>query len=344
MVEMLEVVEILDDADAAIVPLAFNSNDKNKTKLVNISIAQIVVPQERAGDPVKKSFVESISKFGQLQPIRVRETEEGYELIDGWRRLQAAKALNHKTIEAVIEKREATETQDQVLGLVANFNRSENFIGSARRIWAILDSGVDEKRLAAQSGMALPKVRQLRDMRKLRPELIEAAEAGNMSSWSAGMGARLNDEQQQFLVDQLEANGKVIKDDIEEARRVGRTQAAATLPESLFDTPEFTEDDDVSTEVDQMHDLADAMVAQFRSENANLAPESDELYEKALESVSDEKGKVSRKGRYALVAARLKEAKAELIKIKAPRTEQEAEVLQSVEFMLDQLAEMQQEG
>lgn len=343
MAEMLEIVDILDDEDEKIIPLAFNASDRPKGKMVSVQVSQIVVPLERAGDPVKASFVESIGKFTQLQPIRVREADEGYELIDGWRRLSAAKLLGHKTIDAVIEKREATETQDLVLGLVANFNRSENFIGSARRIWAILDAGVDEKRLAGQAGLALAKVRQLRDMRKLRPELIEAAEAGAMSSWSAGMGARLNDEQQQFLVDQLEANGKVIKDDIEEARRVGRQQAAASLPDSLFSTPDLMEGEVELTPQHQGYS-DDDFAGNMASENALVrdenGPQSDETYEKVVESVTDANGKVSRKGRYALVSARVNAAKAEMLKVKAPRTEDEAHVLDQINDLLDRLFEM----
>lgn len=339
MAEMLEVVDILDNDEASVLP----ENSVTKHKTLNIPVAQVIVPEYAAGDPVTKDFVSSV-RTGLQYPIRVKETDEGYFLLDGWRRLQAYKEIGGKTIPALVESRETTPLQDIVLGLTANYSRSENFMGSARRIWEALDQGATEKGLVNPSiGLKLAKVRQLRDMRKLRPELIEAAENGLMSSWSAGMAARLDDEQQEFLVEQLEENGKVIKDDIEEARRVGRQQAAASLPESMFDVPDLDgddEDEDVAAEVDQMNDLSDAMVAQFASESENLAPQSDETYEKVLESVSDEKGKVSRKGRYALVSSRLNAAKGEMVKIKAPRKPEEAAILDGINDLLDQLAEL----
>lgn len=334
--EMLEIVDILDDEQAMLIP----ESNEVRHKVINIPVNQIVVPEVAGGDPVTKEFIDSIAT-GMIYPIRVRESDDGYVLLDGWRRLQAAKALSRKSIAAEVENRDLSELQGVVLGLVTNFGRSENFIGSARRVWFALDQGVTEKELAAvPGGPKLAKIRQLRDMRNLRPELIAACEAGNMSAWSAWMAGRDTVDQDE-LIAILEENGKITKADVENARRVEEGKAAASLPGSMFDVPGIEMDDEAAEYYGEERDGHPDGLASQDDENG---PQSDGEYEKVLQSVSDEKGKVSRKGRYQLVSARVKEAMREMVKIKAPRKEDEQDILERMAAILEELAEMSAEG
>ena len=68
-------------------------------------------------------LAESLRDHGLLQPVVVRPTKVGYELIAGHRRLEAAKSLGWTQIAAVVR----TETDDQayILALVENLQRED---------------------------------------------------------------------------------------------------------------------------------------------------------------------------------------------------------------------------
>jgi ParB family chromosome partitioning protein len=68
-----------------------------------------------------QELVHSVREFGVLQPIVVRETDSGYELIMGERRLRAAKAAGLETVPAIVR-----DTADEDLlrdALLENLHR-----------------------------------------------------------------------------------------------------------------------------------------------------------------------------------------------------------------------------
>jgi ParB family chromosome partitioning protein len=77
----------------------------------------------RAFDPAElKELKDSLAANGLLQPIVVRESERGYELVAGERRWRAAKELGWKRIPAVV--REVDEQTLLTLALVENLQRA----------------------------------------------------------------------------------------------------------------------------------------------------------------------------------------------------------------------------
>jgi len=67
-------------------------------------------------------LVDSIKANGVIQPIILRDSEDGYQLIAGERRWRASKIAELKTIPAIV--RNATESQMIELALVENIHRS----------------------------------------------------------------------------------------------------------------------------------------------------------------------------------------------------------------------------
>lgn len=68
-----------------------------------------------------KELVDSISKSGLMQPVIVRQIDNGYEMIDGHRRLCAFKAINRAEIPAIV--RSCADKDAQVLSIVGNLQR-----------------------------------------------------------------------------------------------------------------------------------------------------------------------------------------------------------------------------
>ena len=81
-----------------------------------------------------EALAESIEKHGQIQPIVVRPIKGGkYELVSGWRRLQAAGMLGSAEIESVVK--ECSDEEALALALEENLERrNEHPFDTARKI------------------------------------------------------------------------------------------------------------------------------------------------------------------------------------------------------------------
>ncbi len=99
------------------------------------------------------SLAQNIEQNGLLVPIIVRGVDDGYELIDGHRRLEACRLLKRTTIEAIV--READDRNAQVMSVVSNLQREDLYnVERALAFRKILDAGVfkDQKELSQAIG------------------------------------------------------------------------------------------------------------------------------------------------------------------------------------------------
>lgn len=95
-------------------------------------------PRKRFGEDKLKELMESIKEKGVIQPIVVRPTERGYELIAGERRLRAIRELGYEKIPALI--REVNDADSLELSLIENIQREElNAIEEAAAYKQLLD-------------------------------------------------------------------------------------------------------------------------------------------------------------------------------------------------------------
>ena len=70
-----------------------------------------------------ESLADSIRRHGILQPLTVRRSGEGWELVAGERRLRAAQMAGLETVPCV--EREADENDSALLALVENLQRQD---------------------------------------------------------------------------------------------------------------------------------------------------------------------------------------------------------------------------
>lgn len=80
-------------------------------------------PRKRFDEEKLEELAASLREKGVIEPVIVRATEGGYELIAGERRLQAAKRLRMSTIPAVV--RIATDREMLELSLIENLQRDD---------------------------------------------------------------------------------------------------------------------------------------------------------------------------------------------------------------------------
>ena len=119
----------------------------------------------------------SIRSHGILQPLTVRRTAAGWELVAGERRLRAAKLAGLETVPCL--EAEADDRTSALLALVENLQRKDlHYLEEAEAIAAFLhQTGMTQEAAAAQLGMSPPalanKLRLLRLSSACRALLVE---------------------------------------------------------------------------------------------------------------------------------------------------------------------------
>ena len=120
---------------------------------------------------------DSILRHGILQPLTVRQTGTGWELVAGERRLRAAQMAGLETVPCV--EREADENDSALLALVENLQRQDlHYLEEAAAIADyLLQTGVTQEEAAARLGRSpsalANKLRLLRLSPDCRRMLVE---------------------------------------------------------------------------------------------------------------------------------------------------------------------------
>ena len=99
----------------------------DNTSLQNIPLKDISPnphqPRKKWDEEELRNLVDSIKANGVIQPVILRNTPEGYQLIAGERRWRASKIAELETIPAIV--RDANESEMREIALVENIHRSD---------------------------------------------------------------------------------------------------------------------------------------------------------------------------------------------------------------------------
>ncbi|MCR5177132.1 MAG: ParB/RepB/Spo0J family partition protein [Anaerovibrio sp.] len=164
-------------------PLQNSKNDKKKVQPVSpsdedvsiqeIDISKITVnphqPRSEFDEDALKALQESIKQYGVLQPVLVRKTPKGFELIAGERRLRASKLAGQKVIPAVIK--EYNDAQMTEIALIENIQRENlNPVEEAHAYHHLLtDYGLTQDMLSKKVGRSRSHIANFLRLLKLAP-------------------------------------------------------------------------------------------------------------------------------------------------------------------------------
>lgn len=117
--------KVLGKGLAALIPE--KARKKDEIRVENLKIDSIkpskYQPREEFNKQKLNELISSIKEKGVIQPVLVRSSGEGYELITGERRLRAAKALGMDEVPALV--REVDDADALGLALIENIQREE---------------------------------------------------------------------------------------------------------------------------------------------------------------------------------------------------------------------------
>lgn len=132
-----------------------------------------------------ESLADSVGQYGVLQPVLVRRTPKGYELIAGERRLRAAQLAGLQKIPAVV--REYNDAQMTEVALIENIQRENlNPLEEAQAYQHLLsDYGLTQEMLSHKVGRSRSHIANFLRLLKLSEKVQEMLVSGSISMGQA---------------------------------------------------------------------------------------------------------------------------------------------------------------
>lgn len=173
-----------------------------------VSQIRIDAISPNAGQPRKtfdaealQELADSIKQVGMVQPIVVRQIEEGrYEIIAGERRWRAAKLAGLHEVPVVIRSANATETL--ALALIENIQREDIApLECAEAYHALIaQHGLTQEELSQRVGKSRPSIANSLRLLKLPQEVRASLASGAISEGHARALLQFETEAEQLLV------------------------------------------------------------------------------------------------------------------------------------------------
>ena len=128
-----------------------------------------------------EDLIASIKEYGIIQPLVVTQTQDGYELIAGERRLRSAKAAGLERVPVVV--RTATEQEKLELALIENIQRHDlSPVEEARSFKALIDSfDMTQEAVAKKLGKSRSVIANTVRLLDLNDEMLQALQEGEIT-------------------------------------------------------------------------------------------------------------------------------------------------------------------
>lgn len=186
---------------------------KSNDSIVEISLddlrANPYQPRKNFDEEALKELSESIRVHGVFQPIIVKKSIKGYEIIAGERRVRASKMAGLKTIPAIIK--DFSDDEMMQISLLENLQREDlTAIEEAKAYKTIIDaSNITQEELATRVGKSRSHITNMLGLLKLPTSIQDLVLYNKLSMGHARVLSKLEDTNK---ISEL-AN-RVIKEDL----------------------------------------------------------------------------------------------------------------------------------
>lgn len=159
-----------------------------------------------------EELAESIRQHGILQPLLVRKSPQGFEIIAGERRWKAAKRAGLKTVPVIVE--EVDEEKKLELALVENLQREDlNPMELARGIRKLAETfGLTQEEIAERIGKKRSTVANILRLLELPEDIQKLIENGTLSPGHAKALLGLLKEEQRAILEEILTQSLSVRD------------------------------------------------------------------------------------------------------------------------------------
>ncbi|MBR4694160.1 MAG: ParB/RepB/Spo0J family partition protein [Bacilli bacterium] len=174
--------------------------ETKESDIVEIPLSEIrsnpYQPRKEFDEESLNEFAESIKEHGVIQPIIVKKSIKGYELIAGERRTRASKIAGKETIPAII--RDITDQEMMEIALIENIQREDlNPIEEAEAFAKIIEtSGMTQDEAAKKFGKSRSYITNIVGLLRLPKKTMELVRDGKITMGHARVLSKLEDPEQ----------------------------------------------------------------------------------------------------------------------------------------------------
>lgn len=194
-------------------------------------------PRKTFSQEQMNRLADSIRQHGILQPLTVRRSGAGYELIAGERRLRAARAAGLTEIPCIILQMDGTESA--VAAMVENLQREDlSYLEEAAGIARLMElGGLRQEEAAKLLGKSQSAVANKLRLLRHGPRVLEALRKTNLSERHARALLVLNTEEEKLSAMEEMVRQKMTVAKAE--RYLSRLHRAAEIPKKRNDVGAF---------------------------------------------------------------------------------------------------------
>lgn len=221
----------------------------SKDEIVELNIADIrsnpYQPRKSFDEQALNELAESIKEHGLVQPIIVKKSIKGYEIVAGERRTKASKIAGKTTIPAII--RDFNDTQMMEIALIENIQRENlNPIEEANAYEKILTTeNITQEELAKKFGKSRSYITNILGILRLPENIKNYVIEGKLSLGHARTLSKLeNPEQINRIAEKIMSEGLNVREtekianqeDIPKINKINRnsTNIRYTIYENIF--------------------------------------------------------------------------------------------------------------
>lgn len=187
-------------------------------------------PRRVMDDAALTRLADSIRRSGLLQPVLVRRSGSGYELVAGERRWRAAKIAGLNRIPALV--RELSDEAAAEHAIVENVQRED--LNPMERGWALRSLGekfgVPQAQLAERVGLERSTVANLIRLTELEPEIAAMISAGELTAGHGKALLAVAAGEPRIALARTAARDQV---SVRELERMTQTRAVRLSPEAV---------------------------------------------------------------------------------------------------------------
>lgn len=175
-------------------------NETKESDIVEIPLTEIrsnpYQPRKEFDEESLNEFAESIKEHGVIQPIIVKKSIKGYELIAGERRTRASKIAGKETIPAIV--RDMSDQEMMEIALIENIQREDlNPIEEAEAFSKIIEtSGMTQEEAAKKFGKSRSYITNILGLLRLPEKTMELVREGKITMGHARVLSKLEDQDQ----------------------------------------------------------------------------------------------------------------------------------------------------
>ena len=153
-------------------------------------------PREVFDEDALRELAHSIKQHGVFQPIIVKKSIKGYEIVAGERRFRASKIADLKSIPAIV--RQFTDNEMAEIALLENLQRENlNVLEEAKAYKSLLEKlNITQEELAKKVSKSRSLITNIIGLLRLPDEVQQMLEDGRLTMGHARVLSKLEDEKQ----------------------------------------------------------------------------------------------------------------------------------------------------